>query len=96
MLGGDTEAWKIVDQLPQIECDDFGLVADLTCPSDLVVAGMREDFEPHAEPDRLREVRTAETTSRNICAARRKATGFPALDTSWSHLSKVNGAVQTG
>ncbi|SLN33556.1 HTH-type transcriptional regulator GbpR [Falsiruegeria litorea R37] len=88
MLGGDPEAWQIVDQLPQIECDDFALVADLACRTDLVAAGMHEDFAPHAEMGRLHQVKTVETMTWNICAARRKNAGFPALEGFWSHLSQ--------
>lgn len=91
-LGGDRRAWDIVDRLPQVECDDFSLVADLACKSDLVCAVMQEDVAQHIELGLLKQIETVETLTWNICAARRKNTGFPALDQFWSRMQGKFGA----
>ncbi|WP_164657899.1 LysR family transcriptional regulator [Tropicibacter sp. Alg240-R139] len=95
VLGGDPEAWQIVAQLPKIECDDFALVAELACRTDLVAAGLHEDFALHAKLGHLQEIKTVETMTWNICTARRKTVGFPALDGFWSHLANDFGATKS-
>ncbi|WP_037306724.1 LysR family transcriptional regulator [Ruegeria halocynthiae] len=88
ILGDDEEAWQIVDRLPQVESDDFAFLSDLTCRSDLICAGMREDFAQHRDLGLLKEIRTRETMTWNICAARRKGSQFPMLDLFWDELSR--------
>jgi DNA-binding transcriptional LysR family regulator len=86
VLGGTEEAWKITNNLPQVECDDFALMTELACRVDLVCGGMREDFAQHQDLGLLMEIQTTETLTWNICAARRKDTSFPALDLFWGQL----------
>lgn len=92
VLGGTKEAWQITSALPQVECDDFAFLTELACRVDLVCGGMREDFAQHNELGLLKEIRTTETMTWNICAARRKGTGFPALDQFWNQLCTQFGA----
>ncbi|MGJ8585384.1 MAG: LysR family transcriptional regulator [Marinosulfonomonas sp.] len=92
VLGGTEEAWQITNALPQVECDDFAFMTELACRVDLVCGGMREDFRQYADLGLLKEIGTTETLTWNICAARRKDTGFPALDIFWSQLFAQFGA----
>ncbi|MGB0904150.1 MAG: LysR family transcriptional regulator, partial [Mangrovicoccus sp.] len=43
-LGGDDEARRIVERLPQVECDDYGFLADLTSKTDLLCAARADLF----------------------------------------------------
>ena len=91
-LGGDQPAWKIVERLPQIECDDFSLVTDLACRTNLICAVMSEDIAQHVKLKSLKQIKTVEKLTWNICAARRKNVGFPALDIFWARLCDQFGA----
>ena len=88
MLGNDDKAWEIVDRLPQVESDDFTVLSDLACRSDLIFSGMRADFEEKRAMGLLKEIKTKETMTWNICAARRKGSHFSTLDMFWDMLSK--------
>lgn len=92
ILGGDAAAMQIVDQLPQIECDDFAFLTDLACRQDLICAGIDDAFTQHAALGLLRQIPTVEALSWNICGARRKTGSFPALDMFWSNLIQEFGA----
>ncbi|WP_281995307.1 LysR family transcriptional regulator [Ruegeria faecimaris] len=91
-LGNDEKAWHIVDRLPQIESDDFSLVADMACRADLIAGGMKEDFDQHLKLGMLKEIRTTQPLTWNICAARRKGVKFAALDMFWNRLCHRYGA----
>jgi len=94
ILGNDREAWQIVDALPQIESDDFAFLSELTCHSDLICAGMRQDFEQHCALGLLKELQTHETMTWNICAAKRSGNTFPALEMFWGRLAATYGLQQ--
>ena len=91
-LGGDEDAWKIVDGLPQVESDDFAFMTDLACNANLICGAMREDFAQHSALGLLKEIETHETLTWNICAARRKNTEFPVLDLFWKRLCDQFGS----
>ncbi len=93
VLGGNRAAWQTVEGLPKIECDDYGLLIDLACRSDLICGGMRETVTEHASLGLLTEIRTTEELSWNICAARRKTVSFPALEFLWEELISRFGEV---
>jgi|GEM_PF-6592398 len=86
VLGGDRAAWKMVEQIPKVECDDYGLVVDLASKTDLIFGGMGDAVEQHAELGLLKEIRTKQELNWNICAARRKKVSFPALERLWLEL----------
>ncbi|TLP61387.1 LysR family transcriptional regulator [Parasedimentitalea maritima] len=86
VLGGDQKAWGAVEKIPKVECDDYGLLADLACRRDLIFGGMRDAVEQHATLGLLKEIPTKQELNWNICAARRKNVSFPALDSLWDAL----------
>lgn len=87
-LLGDTEsARKHVSHMPQVESDDYALLNDIACQTDLICGGMPEDFEQHRRLGLLKEIPTVQEMSWNICAARRHNARFPALDEFWGRLS---------
>lgn len=88
VLGGDAEAERLVERLPQIESDDFGFLADLCTRTDLICGGIADLFAEHAALGRLTEVRTTGQLTWNICAARAKQGGFPALERLWQSLAE--------
>jgi DNA-binding transcriptional LysR family regulator len=87
ILGGDQAARQIVEHVPKIECDDYGLLLDLACESDLICGGMRDAAAHHEALGLLVELKTTQDLSWNICAARRANTSFPALNTFWTILT---------
>ncbi|MEH6834305.1 MULTISPECIES: LysR family transcriptional regulator [Falsihalocynthiibacter] len=89
ILGGDRAAWQAVEQIPKIECDDYGLLVDLACKSDLICGGMGDAVEQHAALGLLKEIQTTQGLTWNICAARRKKVTFPALDALWEELIRL-------
>ncbi|WP_039017539.1 LysR family transcriptional regulator [Halocynthiibacter namhaensis] len=87
-LLGDTEAArKHVGHMPQVESDDYALLNNIACRADLICGGMLEDFEQHRKLGLLKEIRTVEDMTWNICAARRDNVRFPALEEFWNRLS---------
>jgi len=85
-LGDDRDAWETVKALPVVESDDYALLIDLATGSDLVCGGMAETFAEHEALGLLRRLPIRQEMGWNICAARRKGTGFPALDVFWEAL----------
>lgn len=91
ILGNDKAAWDIVDQLPQVESDDFAFLTELACHSDLILAGMKADLAQHRSLGLLKQLHTKETLTWNICAARRAGSSFPMLDIFWKRLDARHG-----
>ena len=85
-LGDTVEAHQIVANMPQIECDDFMLLAAIAMSTDLVVGGMASDFHEYEQLGLLKHIKTVEPLTWNICIARRKGASFPALDLVWNRL----------
>ncbi len=83
ILGGDRAAWKMVEQIPKVECDDYGLLVDLASKNDLICGGMGDAVAQHAALGLMKEIQTKQELNWNICAARRKGVSFPALDALW-------------
>jgi DNA-binding transcriptional LysR family regulator len=92
LLGGDAEAWRLAERLPQIECDDLALLTDLAAQQDVICPGMEETAAEHEATGLLQKIEIADTLTWNICAARRKGVSFPALDLSWKALIEHFGA----
>ena len=86
ILGGDATARQTVERLPKIECDDYALLIDMACRSDLICGAMRDAVAQHEELGLLKEIRTTEEMNWNICAARRKTNSYPALEALWADL----------
>ncbi|WP_206188331.1 LysR family transcriptional regulator [Parasedimentitalea denitrificans] len=87
VLGGDRTAWQMVELIPKIECDDYGLLADLASKKDLIFGGRADAVAQHAALGLLKEIQTKQVLNWNICAARRKKVSFPALDVLWEVLT---------
>ena len=81
-----------IDNFPQIQTDDFSLIAEMATRCDFVCAGMPEDFAPYCKLGTLQELNTGEKIPWNICIARRKGSGFPVLDLLWDRLIKQQRA----
>lgn len=96
VLGGDEAAWQRVQRLPSIESDDYGLLAELACQSDVIVGGMAESFAEHAALGTLVKIETKNEMLWNICGARRKGVSFTALDRFWAALSEGYSAEAGG
>lgn len=88
LLGGTEAAQKHVSQMPQIESDDYALLNDIACRTDLICGGMPEDFEEHRRLGLLKEIPTVEDMTWNICAGRRANASFPALDAFWQKITE--------
>ena len=86
MLGGTQSAIAIAQRVPHIESDDFSLLASIASKSDLICGGVDEDFENYARLGLLKEIKTQEVMTWNICMARRANTSFPMLDAFWSQI----------
>ncbi|QFT75634.1 LysR family transcriptional regulator [Ruegeria sp. THAF33] len=86
ILGGDAQAWELAERLPQIECDDYGMLIDLACRCDIVCGGMTDAFVEHAKLERLKQVTTQTEIQWNICFARRRNHRFDSLDVLWRIL----------
>lgn len=87
-FGGDDAALARAEQIPTIQCDDFGLLLALLEESDYVCGGMRQTFSEGLASGRLREIRLREQVLWNISLARRKGETFDALEAVWSRILK--------
>lgn len=88
VLGGDASAQRFVERLPQIESDDYGLLVDLACRTDMICGGMTDMFAERASVGALKMIRTHTSLYWNICGVRRKGNRFKALDRFWEELSE--------
>ena len=88
VLGGDAAARAFVERLPQIESDDYGLLVDLACRTDMICGGMTDTFAERASLGALKAIRTTTRLYWNICGVRRKGNRFRALDRFWEELSE--------
>lgn len=88
MLGGTASAMATAQRVPHIESDDFSLLSSIASKSDLICGGMEEDFENYARLGLLKEIKTQETMTWNICVARRVNASFPTLDMFWSKICR--------
>ncbi|PYG32510.1 LysR family transcriptional regulator [Pelagimonas varians] len=86
MLGGDSTAWRRVEEMPAIECDDFNLLIRLTAKTDHICAGMPETFAKAVADGTHREVQLSHPMPWNICAARRRGLGSQAAHLFWDAL----------
>lgn len=91
-LGGDQEAAEIARRLPQVQCDDYALLATLCKDSDLVVGGMAENFAEHVAQGTLCHLRLQRTLQWNICIARRVGDNRPAQDEFWNKVLALDAA----
>lgn len=82
------EAVQRIDNFPQIQTDDFSLVAEMATRCDLVCAGMPEDFAPYRELGALQELHIGQKIPWNVCIARRKGSGSPVHNLVWDRLVK--------
>ncbi|WP_283401505.1 LysR family transcriptional regulator [Aliiroseovarius halocynthiae] len=87
LLGDNQDAYERVSRMPQIESDDYSLLNDIACSTDLICGGMPEDFEQYRRMGLLKEIQSVEELTWNICAARRSSAGFPALNTLWDKIA---------
>src|SRR6056297_621312 len=90
-LGGDKKAWRTVESMPMIECDDYALLVDIATRCDLICGGVRDAFEQHERLGLLRRIKVTDKITWNICAARRKGVALPAVDAFWDELVRVSG-----
>ncbi|MEQ9693451.1 LysR family transcriptional regulator [Shimia sp. SDUM112013] len=85
-LGGDEAAADLAAQLPAMQCDDYALLADLCCNSDLVVGGMPETFAEFLVSGALRRLPLTEELRWNICIARRLGRPAPMQERFWNGI----------
>jgi len=91
-LGGDGEAAEIARRLPQVQCDDYALLASLCRESDLVVGGMKENFSEFVAQGDLVPVGLQRTLQWNICIARRVGDNRRTQDMFWNRIVAMNAA----
>lgn len=77
--------------MPHVECDDTALLSDMATRTDIVCAGMVEDYSLHCKMGQIKQLLTIEKMHWNICVARRKYSTFPALEMFWDKLAEVYG-----
>lgn len=86
LLGNTQAAIATAERVPHIESDDFSFLASIASKSELICGGMKEDFQHHARLGLLKEIKTRDIMTWNICMARRVNASFPILDMFWSKL----------
>ena len=95
-LGGDDAAKRMVEQAPQVECDDYALLCDLATRCDLMIAARDDIVAEYAATGALRQVTFRGAMKWNICAAKKSGGGFPALDRFWTRLEEMHGPEAEG
>lgn len=72
------------NRIPQIQSDDYDLLASLAEHSDLLTAGIRESFSDKIAMGKLCEIQLSKPLLYNICVARRKdASSDSSLEELW-------------
>lgn len=95
VLGGDDEAAAVVNQLPQVQCDDYGLLAAMCRNSDIVAGGMAENFAEFIALGQLVPIPIVDVLTWNICVARKIGAHGAARDLLWDRLVAGDGAGAT-
>jgi DNA-binding transcriptional LysR family regulator len=89
-LGGTNQDIDRVNNMPQVLCDDYAMVAALLKGSDLVSGGMKETFFEPIALGLLREIKVQNSLLWNICAVRQTRKNTPVMDAFWNAVSRQN------
>lgn len=73
--------------IPQIECDDYGLISYMACNSDILTSGTRDTFALEVQTGRLREVALTSRIYWNLCVAKLGSVSFPELNEFWRAIT---------
>lgn len=84
-LSGSENRAESSRRIPQIECDDYALLASIASHTEFLSGGTRENFAEHLQSGALREVSLTAPMFWNICAVRLTSSRFPSLEEFW-HL----------